>query len=160
MSEKSVLTKLNEQHRHNLRKTERIGSADDLWQIQSKSKNLKTFDSIGSLGFRNGKLIYISRDWSPDGDDQPMNFGAADAIYGLLAQFQRDGNTACQISAQENNSPKYEVRTILITCGSKDIRIDVIEADDNFYSVLISEILDEMNIKKVTGARPGQSIRR
>ena len=135
MQEDVVIAELNKLY--DLEKL--TGSAKDSssWVIKSKVQKSQFY---GSISFKNGKLASVMRYWSPD--DQQKGYEFAKAIYGLVAQFEKEGNSMCRISVGENNAPQFQAKAAFIVCGPKAMRVDIVEGKGT-RSGSISEVLGE-----------------
>ncbi len=129
-----VMSGLAEQY-----KLMRIGTNDD-WLVGSKTTRAA---SLGEVSFSNGRLDYVSRDWSSVEED---GFSVAQALYGLLEQFGREERHNCAVNTETSRTPEAETRTITMTCGIKRLvvtTIEILAGEHKDKSVQIQEVLTQ-----------------
>lgn len=143
MSEDAVMSMLKEQYG-----VSEIGKSSIIIPDPSRTK-FKSYmvvskgdgrGAIASVAFSEGKLKSVIRYWGPR--DQQRGAEFARSVYGVIAEFVRQGKRICRISVGEDQVPDAELKTAFIVCGIREIRIDLTRTEDgNFASV--SDILRE-----------------
>jgi hypothetical protein len=99
-------------------------------------------DPIGVVGFRSGRLVYASRQWTQvrvtEAEDSVK---VARGFHGVLTKFLKEGRRTCTIGTHDTLSPEGDFRTAYLVCGGKEIRV-MLSASDRFgSSVTIEEVI-------------------
>ncbi len=110
-------------------------------QITKENEETWLIGNVGTVRFKNEKLIYADRSWmNGEADDQ------IGAIFKAVASLNRQGLSVCKISADTPGAGITSER-IWIDCGQKAIRIIKIKFPNNSYTnVEVSETLGEFDV--------------
>ncbi len=73
--------------------------------------------TIGTVNFKDEKLVSVDRSWSGRGVD-PI-----DAIFGAVDALNREGYSSCKVSADTFNRPSFKAERVWIDCGQKTVLI-------------------------------------
>jgi hypothetical protein len=95
----------------------------DLWAVFEKANQ----ELIGTLTFKEGKLIGASRDWGNFQGDQAIRLGKA--LFSVLSNANEDGKTVAIVTTQTIRIPKLSGQVIRIAFGEKNFSIDISEGD-------------------------------
>jgi len=99
----------------------------------------KTWRVIGGVAFKNRKLIWISRDYTPVNKDE---VSVAGAIYEALAQVSPQGRNLCEISMNAQVADSGDIRDITLQCVARKSYITILICRlEKGRSVSIQEIL-------------------
>jgi hypothetical protein len=82
---------------------------------------------LGTIGFTNGKLSYVSKSWGPQEQKKGVEF--ARAVFGLIAHLEEEGKTLCLISTATSHDPNGQSDGAFMTCGQKYIELRVVRID-------------------------------
>jgi hypothetical protein len=80
---------------------------------------------IGTVRFRNGRLVSVYRYWGPGPRGERQGVDLAQSFYGLARVFAQEGRTACRLKVSEHESPDGEDRLVIIRCGDKSIDVHI-----------------------------------
>lgn len=113
------------------------------WMVVSKTDSRVAFANIY---FKNGKLAAVNKYW--DIDEPSTAVGFADALFGAITEFEREGRTDCQIQTERTQNPGNEIKTAFVVCGQKHLRIDIFFKGQQGESATITEVLESPEIVK------------
>jgi hypothetical protein len=71
--------------------------------------------SIGHVGFRNGQLRYVSRDWL----EESKSDAVLNSIYGVLRELTKGKATRCVVETASENHPDGESKSIYMWMSSR-----------------------------------------
>ncbi|HXM23969.1 MAG TPA: hypothetical protein VN948_22120 [Terriglobales bacterium] len=94
------------------------GEEGDTWIVEEKNDPITI---IGALGFTAGKLTYASRSWTQGNED---TYAFAQALWGAMAQIDKEDQHACSFSVPTSRSPTAEMSYVRLYCGPKRIDIE------------------------------------
>jgi len=77
------------------------------------SRDGPPFAIHGNVGFRDGRLAFVSRNW---GTGQRDAHAAIRAVVGALGTLE-GGTDNCRVSKSERVVPEGEVRSVVVECG-------------------------------------------
>lgn len=93
-------------------------------QIDIKKDNLWVLHSGSLIQFQNGKVSYVSREWTAETDD------LIDALFRIISYFNLEGDKACSVITENLTDPNQDdqkagisVERVQIKCGDKSILI-------------------------------------
>ena len=113
-------------------------SVDENGWVTTKSP----YRAEGQVVFKNGKLVSVSKDWSPS--NQQHGYELANNIYGLFKDLQNEGITNCDLSTASNQTATGESKTVFLWCGRKKIGISNVrflkEGETNGYSIVTEDL--------------------
>jgi len=96
------------------------------WRVQGKGHKTPIDKVLGTVRFRSGKLVLVSREWTPE-DKEYTSANVAEIIYTLATKFVGEENVNCHLrtwtSQQEPGPGHLEFRETHITCGRRQIVI-------------------------------------
>jgi len=78
---------------------------------------------VMNLSAADGKLKYISKDWSPAEDTAPAMM---EAIYSLASHLAAGQQVPCTMEARASKETDADVKGVFLTCGGKYIRMELI----------------------------------
>lgn len=107
MPKAALLSRLGDRYR-----LDKLEGAD-LWVVADRSEGV----AIGAVGFTDGKVVYVGREWRREG------LSDLQAVYGVLAQFVREGRGVCMLNADHVQEPGQEGNTVWLHCGKKSVEI-------------------------------------
>jgi hypothetical protein len=81
--------------------------------ILCDSPDAKGCDPFGSVSFEKGKLSLVSKWWISTRDASAL----VSAFFGVAKDFEKRGNTHCELKTEENFEPAGEARDVLFRCG-------------------------------------------
>jgi hypothetical protein len=110
------------------------------WMVEEKGKPQK---AISSLFFKDGKLNSIYKYWTVDEPNTEAAY--ANAIYGALNSFEREGKTQCTIHTDQVQGPQRESKAIFMTCGQKYLRLDIGRDENLGEYATLAEVLEYSN---------------
>jgi hypothetical protein len=87
---------------------------NDITKISEKEWMVGT---IGSVNFKDEKLISVDRSWSSHGVD------SIDAVFGAVSVLNREGYSSCKVYADTLNRPGWKAEIVWIDCGQKTVLI-------------------------------------
>jgi hypothetical protein len=98
----------------------------------------KRYNPLGSIGFDNNQLTYISRDMDTSGWPNDGGFAVARAIYdainGSIALTDSDGakraNAKIVVSSQDASQPRGNIRSIDVYINEQRISIGIWDGAD------------------------------
>jgi hypothetical protein len=108
------------------------------WMI--RSRNGPPYEVAGSISCREGRLVYVAKSWTPQTSQQAFAF--ADAVFGAMSSFVRDGYRACVLNTRNVDEPRSQVRTVSILCGGKRIDIRALRLEGSGDLAAVDEILE------------------
>jgi hypothetical protein len=115
-------------------------SVDEMGFVTTKSG--PPYESAGQLVFKNGRLVGVWKDWSPN--NQQQGYELANNIYGLFKALEDEGRTNCILSTGSKQTATSEQKTAFLLCGGKEIQISNLrlrkDDETNEFAVL-TEIL-------------------
>jgi hypothetical protein len=83
-----------------------------------RSKDDPSREIVGSVGFEDGRLTSVSRDWNPSRRGGDANVGA---IVSALSQLK--GDLACRVQTPAASGPAEEVKAVDVVCGAHSVSI-------------------------------------
>jgi hypothetical protein len=92
---------------------------------------------VADLGFKGGKLKYISKYWDPPEDTA---VSMMHVLYSLSSQYSDKTHGVCILQTNASDLPSLETKTVFLTCGLKYMRFDFIRYQGH-ESVTVQEIL-------------------
>jgi len=101
---------------------------------------------IATVGFRNGKLEAANKLWTVTEPNTEAAY--ANAIYGAVSSFEREGRTQCTIQSAQGQEPtmSMEFKTVFIVCGQKFLTLSIINQNKQPQeSATVSETLGIVN---------------
>ena len=80
------------------------------------------------LGFKNGRLTYVSKDWTPPAQpSQATDLGRF--VAAIAESFERQRSTGCTLSVERDVAPAAtDAVATVITCGVHAMRIVVVSS--------------------------------
>jgi hypothetical protein len=112
--------------------------ASGSWIITEKGHPIA---AVGSVSFKAGKLTSVYKTWTVNGRTPDTNAAFGDALYGAVANFEREGGTRCRVETGHSQSPTSENKAVFIACGQKLLRIDIWRIGQQEQTASISEVL-------------------
>jgi hypothetical protein len=112
---------------------------DSGWVI---TKSGPPYDYAGQVVFKNGKLVAVWKNWSPD--NQQHGYELANNLYGLFKVLEDEGRTNCTLSTGTKQTSASEQKTAFLLCGGKEIQISTLrmsQGDQTKESAMLTEIL-------------------
>lgn len=119
--------------------SEMQGSRPDSSSWLIKEKGTST-NAVGSVYFKNRRLHTVYKYWTLSEPDTQAAF--ANDLYGAILSFEQERRTLCTIQTAHKQEPKFDARTVFLTCGSKYLRIDIVKNGDRPESVSLAEIME------------------
>ena len=126
---------------------------DDFWSI----------GSIGTVQFKNNRLVYADRSWINEDTNVPLSADdIAEAIFKAVASLNRQGFSVCVIShdipdaGQKGYTPEgreidipSRAERVWIDCGEKAVRILTLSNHDaSSKSIEVTEVLGDWSPQK------------
>jgi hypothetical protein len=99
----------------------------------------KPMNARVSVTFNKGKLMAIGKYWTVDEPSTEAAF--AEALYGVLSNFQAEGRTACALRTASLQNPTNKSKGIYITCGRKTLDVLIVQDQQGRESASITEAL-------------------
>ncbi len=106
------------------------------------TKSGPPYNSAGQVVFKNGKLVAVWKDWSPD--NQQHGYELANNIYGLFKILEDERRTNCILSTGSKQTSGSEQKTAFLLCGGKEVQISTLrlpQGDQTKESAMLTEIL-------------------
>jgi hypothetical protein len=97
------------------------GDPDDTGYILTNKQDKSHL--LLNLSATDGKLKYISKDWSPTDDTAPAMMAA---IYSLAAHLAAEQQIPCTMEARASKESDADVKGVFLTCGGKYIRMELV----------------------------------
>jgi hypothetical protein len=122
---------------------------EDWWGVDSQPPYTAAtpFDHFASLTFESGRLAYvIKRHFSANRGTSVIAF--ANALHVIVAGFIQDQGNSCTVAAPHFDSITYEVKKVLIQCGSKVLSLELGRSPDH------AAVTDGITIEEVIGILP------
>ncbi len=142
MSKKEVLDALPEHYEIQQAKGE--AGAKGVHFIHERSSGSADNLIIGTLLFRNNKLVSASKNWL-DTDGRGSVFELVDTLYGVLELMERRGETTPTISIETGRNPGLVFQQIWLRYGKRTIAILIVSgAKLPNKQVTISEELSDV----------------
>ncbi len=141
IAQSSVLQQLREYYA--LQGNEKNSANSSEWRVVSKNQQQIAYARIY---FKDEKLATVLKYWDVDRPDTEVGF--ANALFGAVSSFEREGRTYCTIQTGQGQSPGNEIKTVFIACGQKYLRMDIYLMGKREESATITEVLDSTNSKK------------
>ena len=114
-----------------------LGTNKDSWLVTQKGKP----EILGVITFKDGRLHFATKRWLSRVEDQEADVRTARAIYGVISDFVKQGETSCNIKSDHQETPTFSTQIASVVCGSKHLEILVTSAPGNADSVDINESL-------------------
>lgn len=118
-------------------------NSGDYWSISDTTKwhGTPNYGNVGGLGFSNGVLTSVNRNWEATAQD---GVGAIGLVLSLLRQLE--GEPRCLVQSQRVNSPEVQGDFVDVRCGNHAISAGVsTQAGTRFYH------LNESWVRRVPG---------
>jgi hypothetical protein len=118
----------------------RIDRIDDgTYFVATKLSSNEQYDVVGTIRFRQGKLVSVYRPWVPAHSN-----GAelARSFYRLARVFVQEGRTACTLGVAENEMADGENHSVVIKCGGKSIEVHVTRTHHTKEVATVEEVLE------------------
>jgi len=136
MAKDAVISKLAELGYEFSKETGTKGAIES-WAVTEKNRETDEYDLIGSLAFKDRRLVAAGRVWANSWDASSAN--VSKNLYFLFKSFQAKGDTSCQIETFSQESPEFETKNSLIHCGRRTISIVVSKYKDQNEETQLSE---------------------
>jgi hypothetical protein len=123
--------------RYEVRKNETKGID---WLIAEKDHPNGPFVA---LAFHEGKLTQVIKPWLAEGarsSNEGVEVGRA--IYGIIATFIDQGDTACVLRLDHTDTPTISAKSATIRCGQHDLSVGVAAQAGAGETVQVQESLD------------------
>ena len=91
---------------------------------------------VGSVGFTNGKLSFISRQWPAD--ESAQAYRAVQSAIRAIAQLERSSPGRCTVAPQRIQQPGTDLEEVKVVCGRHSVSI-VSGESDGHGTISISE---------------------
>jgi hypothetical protein len=114
------------------------GTGKGTWMVTEKGKPSEV---LGVVTFKEEKLYFVTKRWLSRLEDQEAGVQTARAIYGILSEFVRQGETSCSIKTDHKETPSFSTQVASVACGQKHVDILVSSTPGNPDSVDINENL-------------------
>lgn len=111
-------------------------NTEGLYLVTTKDEPHRT---IGTVRFRKGTLAYVSKRWGPPNEREGIEL--AQAFYGVVQDFVKQGITTCTIQTFENQDPQGEIRSATLSCGGKQINVDIVRHEDIGNTASVDECI-------------------
>jgi hypothetical protein len=101
--------------------------SDVLLQLQSAgyevigkgdSRTVLIGDSPELIGFKNGRLVYATREWYSPGQDE------MEVVIRALTYLASHGGTSCSIVQGRMNTPDGSADEIFVVCGERSLMFE------------------------------------
>jgi hypothetical protein len=112
--------------------------ASGSWIITEKGHPIA---AVGSVSFKAGKLTAVYKNWTVNGRTPNTEAAFADALFGAVGSFEREGRTGCTVETGHSQDPTAENKVVLITCGRKYLQVDIWRIGPREQTATISEVL-------------------
>lgn len=132
MSKTEVVSNL-EKYGYNLTRL-----SNDSWIIQKKSPFSGIFESVGTVSFKDGKLIQASKDWGTFKGTEAKALGMA--LFSVLNNIKKEEENLSILTTRTSRQPKTIVHQVNMVFGKKKITLFVSEGEHG-AQVEIIEIL-------------------
>ena len=124
---------------YDFRKGDRdAGTGKGTWIVTPKGKPSEV---LGVVTFKEEKLHFVTKRWLSRIEDQEAGVQTARAIYGVLSEFVKQGETSCNVKTDHQETPGFSVQNASVACGQKHLEILVGSTPGNPDSVDINESL-------------------
>jgi hypothetical protein len=121
--------------------------ADSSWAVMTKSD--APSETIAEVIFAQGRLSSVRKFWTGVGEAD-SEVGFAGVLYRAMTRFEQESKGPCSVTANSQQAPRGETRTVRITCGGqKHVDIDLLQSASGQESAGITEILGNY-----TGSQP------
>jgi len=87
-----------------------------------------------TIHFKNGKIDFASQSWIGSDRDVPR------ALFGAVSTLNKQGYSACVVSADTQASSSQTSEQTWITCGKKSILINRMQDSKNTYHQVFEEL--------------------
>jgi hypothetical protein len=123
-----------------VREDNRSSEAQESWLVWTKDK---TF--VGNVSVKNGLVWSVIKNWGPeDGSGAPL----VKAFLGAVSALVRDGRKDCTLDRDEQSGPGWESRAVLIVCGKRHLKMEVLSSQD-------PKIGERASVSENLGGKPG-----
>ena len=131
MLEESLVSKLKENYI--------LGTAGEHgWTISDKKG--PPYKLVGTIGFTDGRLTWISKEWSYYDNAEAINFGKE--LFSLLSSLTDKKPTPVLIDLKVSvRQPGLIVSVIELLYPERTVSISVVESKENGNSISINEVL-------------------
>jgi hypothetical protein len=114
------------------------GTAKGTWMVTEKGKPSEV---LGVVTFKEERLYFVTKRWIRRIEDQEKGVQTARAIYGVLSEFEKQGETSCGVKTDHQETPSFSTQIATVACGQKHLEILVSSTPGNPDSVDINESL-------------------
>ena len=115
-SRESALSKLRQAYRVD---SSMSSPSADQWTIMSRSG--PPYEMYGAVGFRDRRLSFASRIWTPS--DQSSALSVTQAVISALADLARTSKEACTIVPDDARAPDLQRQSVEVRCGSHYVSV-------------------------------------
>jgi hypothetical protein len=91
------------------------------WAIWTKDERK---NDVGRVDFENGRLVQATKTWANLYDDNRA-IELAQAVLGVIANFEQEGATACTIRTDRRMHPGVELNVASVTCGKRELAVTI-----------------------------------
>ena len=82
---------------------------------EGETRTVSIGDSPAMLGFKNGRLVYATREWYSPGQDE------MEVVIRALTYLASHGGTSCSIVRGRMNTPDGSADEIFVVCGERSL---------------------------------------
>ena len=112
---------------------------ENIFVVSSKVPPQDDYDLLGQIVFKNNRLVYISKDWTPSVEKSAFSF--VKALYAALSNTMRSDESSAAIFKSIYIQPKFNSRNIILFVGPFEIAIYCTDYEDYPDSASINQIL-------------------
>lgn len=92
------------------------------------------YTMVASLSFKDGRLSWLIKYWSPE--DQRRSEPFAQAVFAAISSLVSDGKIQCTINVRQDGSPRLEQKHAYIICGDRKLDIRIVHSEEGDFGAL------------------------
>ena len=102
-----------------------IPPGDSSLVLRGAGNDVKEF---GQVVFRNGRLVYASRDW-PGGEK------SIESVFAILTSFAQKGSNLCVLSTEPLREPRFQMERLWVSCGKRTLFLKELTVPEKSWTV-------------------------
>lgn len=102
-----------------------VDSTSGTWLVMPSGGNKG--DALGYLRFAEDRLITVSRDWTPENNDDAR--AVVEAAINALASVSESSDEPCELLPEDQTQPGTRFVRIEIRCGFRGVTITAVDHD-------------------------------